>query len=156
MYSINIIVKVLLIFTFNTLEASANNITNIVNDMGYSIDCIKNKYFLIRNDIFSPGNSVSTNYGTYSDSLILISSQLNKCRYEFFEKLIDLDIGQKHIDKISKIKLKSELLNNSISVLYLINIYYSASFKNKFISFGDYKTKVNRLIKFENSLSQIE
>jgi len=124
--------------------------------MNSSIKGIKNKYILIKHDIFSPENSVNTNYDTYLDSLIVLSNQLNASRYEISEKIIGLDIESRHVDEISNIKLKSELLNNSISVLYLVNKYYSASCKTNNYLFEDYKAEVERLNKFENLLHQIE
>ncbi len=156
MFKISIIVKLALVFSFNSLDASVKNITNIINDINHSIDDIKNKYILIKHDIFSPKNSVSTNYSTYSYSLTTISSQLSASRYEIFEKLLNLDIEQKHIDKISKIKLKSELLNNAICVLQSINKYHISYDKNNHNSFEDYKIQVKRLASYENFLSQIE
>ena len=156
MNSITILVKIALVLLFNSLEASPNKITTIINDMSNSVDDIKNKYFLIRHDIFSPGNSVSTNYVTYSDSLIAISSKLRARRNEIFEKILDQGIDQIHLDKISKIKLKSELLNNSISVLYTINKYYNISYKRQLSSFADYKSQINRLVTFEKLLYNVE
>ena len=152
MFSINIIVKVVLVLSFNFLEASANNITTTINDIDHSIDNIKNKYFLIRHDIFSPENSVSTNFETYSDSLTAISSKLRASRNEIFEKILGLDIEQNHLDKISRIKLKSELLNNSINVLHFINKYYNTTNKNTLTTFGDYKAQIKRLVTFEKLL----
>ena len=156
MNSNTIIVKLALVLLFNSFEASANNITNIINDMSNSVDDIKNKYFLIRHDIFSPGNSVRTNYATYSDSLISISNKLRASRNEIFEKILDQDINQIHLDKISKIKLKSKLLNNSISVLYTANKYYNTSYKGQLSSFADYKSHINRLLTFEKLLYDVE
>ena len=89
MFSIITIVKLVLVLSFNFLKASANNITTTINDIDHSIDKIKNKYFLIRHDIFSPRNSVSTNFDTYSDSLTVISSKLLARRNEIFEKIYD-------------------------------------------------------------------
>ena len=76
MFNTSIAVQLALVLSFNFLEASANDITTTINDIDLRIDKIKNKYFLIRHDIFSPGNSVSTNFDTYSDSLKAISSKL--------------------------------------------------------------------------------
>tara|TARA_B100000287_G_scaffold296368_1_gene279584 strand:- start:269 stop:739 length:471 start_codon:yes stop_codon:yes gene_type:complete len=156
MFSITIIVKIVLVLSFNSLDASADNITNIISDINNSIDDIKNKYFLIRHDIFSPENNVSTNYVTYSDSLIVISNRLSISRYEIIEKILDLDIEQNHLDEISKIKRKSELLNNSISVLNTINKYYNTSNKNTLTTFGNYKAQIERLVKFEKLLYGME
>ena len=156
MFSITIIVKIVLVLSFNSLEGSANNITTIINDMNNSIDDIKNKYFLIRNDIFSPENSVSSNYVTYSDSLIVMSNRLSISRYEIIEKILDLDIEQNHLDEISKIKRKSELLNNSISVLSTINKYYNTTNKSTLTNFGNYKAQIEHLVKFEKLLHGME
>ena len=156
MFSITIIVKLVLVLLFNSLEASANNITTTINDIDHSIDKIKNKYFLIRHNIFSPGNSVCTNFDIYSDSLIVISNRLSISRYEIIEKILDLDIEQNHLDEISKIKRKSELLNNSISVLNTINKYYNTSNKNTLTTFGNYKAQIERLVKFEKLLYGME
>ena len=156
MFSTSIIVKIVLVLSFNSLEGSANNITTIINDMNNSIDDIKNKYFLIRHGIFSPENSVSTNYVTYSDSLKVISSRLSIIRNEIFEKILDLDIEQNHLDEISKIKRKSELLNNSISVLNTINKYYSTTNENTLTIFGNYKAQIEHLVKFEKLLYGME
>ena len=156
MSSITIIVKLVLVISINSTKASANNITNIINDMGHTIDNIKNKYILIKHDIFSPENSVSTNYTAYSDSLTVISNQLSASRSEIFEKLLNLDIEQKHIDKISKIKLQSELLNKSICELHSINKYYNISHRDKLTPFEDYKAQVKRLVTFEKLLFQLE
>ena len=63
MFSTSIIVKLVLVLLFNFLELSAKNTNDIIttiNDIDLRIDKIKNKYFLIRHDIFSPRNSVST------------------------------------------------------------------------------------------------
>lgn len=155
MFSICAIAKLVLVFSFNYLEAS-DNINYIINEMNNSINGIKNKYILIKHDIHSPENSVNTNYDTYLDSLIVLSNQLYASRYEISEKIIDLDIESKHADKISNIKLKSELLNNSISVLYLVNQYHSASFRTNNNLFEDYKAEVERLNKFEKLLHQME
>ena len=65
MFSTSIIVKLVLVLLFNFLELSAKNTNDIIttiNDIDLRIDKIKNKYFLIRHDIFSPRNSVSTNF----------------------------------------------------------------------------------------------
>ena len=115
MFNTSIIVNLALVLLFNFLEASANNIATTINYIDIRINKIKNKYFHIRHDIFSPENSVSTNFNTYSDSLKVISSRLSIIRNEIFEKILDLDIEQNHLDEISKIKRKSELLNNSIN-----------------------------------------
>ena len=156
MFSITIIVKIVLVLSFNSLDASADNITNIISDINNSIDDIKNKYFIIRHGIFSPKNSVSTNYVTYSDSLKVTSIRLSIIRNEIFEKILDLDIEQSHLDEISKIKRKSELLNNSISVLNTINKYYNTSNKNTLTTFGNYKAQIERLVKFEKLLYGME
>ena len=156
MFSITIIVKIVLVLSFNSLEGSANNITTIINDMNNSIDDIKNKYFIIRHGIFSPKNSVSTNYVTYSDSLKVTSIRLSIIRNEIFEKILDLDIEQSHLDEISKIKRKSELLNNSISVLNTINKYYSTTNENTLTIFGNYKAQIEYLVKFEKLLYRME
>ena len=156
MLSITIIVKIILILLFNSSEASANNITTIINDMNNSIDDIKNKYFLIRHDIFSPENSASTNYDIYSDSLIAISIKLRASRDEIFEKILNQDVDQIFLDKVSKIKVKSESLNNSISVLYSINKYYNIPHKRQVSSFANYKSQIKRLITFENLLNDTE
>ena len=86
MFNTSIIVKLALVLSFNFLKASANDITIIINDFDLRIDKIKNKYFLIRHDIFSPWNSVSTNFDTYSDSLKAILSELIASRNEIFKK----------------------------------------------------------------------
>ena len=156
MFSISIIVKIILVLSFNLLEVSANNITTTINNIDHSIDDIKNKYFLIRHDIFSPKNSVSTNFDTYSDSLTAISSKLRASRNEIFEKIFDQDVEQNYLNKISKIKLKSELLNNSISVLLYINKYYNNTNKNKLVTFENYKAQIKRLVKFEKLLYEME
>ena len=156
MFSISIIVKIILVLSFNLLEVSANNITTTINNIDHSIDDIKNKYFLIRHDIFSPKNSVSTNFDTYSDSLTAISSKLRASRNEIFKKILEQNIEKNHLDKISKIKLKSELLNNSISVLLFVNKYYNNTNKNRLTKFGDYKAQIKRLITFEKLLSEFE
>ena len=152
MFSNIIKVKLVLVFSFNFLEASANDITTIINDIDLRIDKIKNKYFLIRHDIFSPRNSVSTNFNTYSDSLKAISSKLIASRNEIFKKILDQDIEENYLNKISKIKLKSELLNNSISVLLYINNYYNTTNKHTLTTFGDYEAKIKRLVTFEKLL----
>ena len=152
---ITTIVKIVLVLLFNSLEASADNITTIINDMSNSIDEIKNKYFFIRYDIFSPKNSVSTNYITYADSLIAISRKLRATRNEIFEKILDQDIEQIYLDKISKIKLKSEFMNNSISVLLHINEYYNSTNKNMLTTFGDYEAQIKRLVTYEKLFYEI-
>ena len=136
----------------NFLEASANDIITTINDIDLRIDKIKNKYFLIRHDIFSPGNSVSTNFDTYSDSLKAISSKLIAIRNEIFKKILDQEIDENYLDKISKIKLKSELLNNSICVLHYINKYYNTTNKNTLTTFKDYEAQIKRLVTFEKLL----
>ena len=156
MFSTSIIVKLVLVLSFNFLEASANNITATINDIDLRIDKIKNKYFLIRHDIFSPGNSLSTNFDTYSDSLKTISCKLIASRNEIFKKILNQDIEQNYLNKISKIKLKSELLNNSISVLLIINKYHNTSNKNTPTTFGYYKAQIKRLVTFEKLLYGME
>ena len=156
MFSTSIIVKLVLVLSFNFLEASANDITTTINDIDLRIDQIKNKYFLIRHDIFSPGNSVSTNFDTYSDSLKAISSKLIETRNEIFKKILDHDIEENYLDKISKIKLKSELINNSISVLHNINEYYNTTNKNSLTTFEDYEAQIKRLVTFEKLFYEIK
>ena len=156
MFSTSIIIKLVLVLSFNFLEASANDITTAINDIDLKIDKIKNKYFLIRHDIFSPGNSVSTNFDSYSDSLKAISSKLRSSRDEIFKKIIDQDVEKSYLNKISKIKLKSELLINSISVLLYINNHYNTTNKNTLITFGDYEAQIKRLIKFEKLFYEIK
>ena len=156
MFSTSIIVKLVLVLSFNFLEASANDITTTINDIDLRIDQIKNKYFLIRHDIFSPGNSVGTNFDTYSDSLKAISSKLIETRNEIFKKILDHDIEENYLDKISKIKLKSELINNSISVLLNINEYYNTTNKNSLTTFEDYEAQIKRLVTFEKLFYEIK
>ena len=156
MFSTSIIVKLVLVLSFNFLEASANDITTTINDIDLRIDQIKNKYYLIRHDIFSPGNSVSTNFDTYSDSLKAISSKLIETRNEIFKKILDHDIEKNYLDKISKIKLKSELINNSISVLHNINEYYNTTNKNSLTTFEDYEAQIKQLVTFEKLFYEIK
>ena len=156
MFSTSIIVKLVLVLSFNFLEASANDITTTINDIDLRIDQIKNKYYLIRHDIFSPGNSVSTNFDTYSDSLKAISSKLIETRNEIFKKILDHDIEENYLDKISKIKLKSELINNSISVLLNINEYYNTTNNNSLTTFEDYEAQIKRLVTFEKLFYEIK
>ena len=156
MFNTLIIVKLVLVLLFNFLEASANDITITINDVDLRIDKIKNKYFLIRHDIFSPRNSVSTNFNTYSDSLKAISSKLIASRNEIFKKILDRDIEESYLNKISKIKLKSELLNNSISVLLYINKYYNTANNNTLTTFKDYKAQMKRLVTFEKLFYEIK
>ena len=156
MFSTSIIVKLVLVLSFNFLEALANDITTTINDIDLRIDQIKNKYLLIRYDIFSPGNSVSTNFDTYSDSLKAISSKLIETRNEIFKKILDHDIEKNYLDKISKIKLKSELINNSISVLHNINEYYNTTNKNSLTTFEDYEAQIKQLVTFEKLFYEIK
>ena len=156
MFSTSIIVKLVLVLSFNFLEALANDITTTINDIDLRIDQIKNKYLLIRYDIFSPGNSVSTNFDTYSDSLKAISSKLIETRNEIFKKILDHDIEENYLDKISKIKLKSELINNSISVLLNINEYYNTTNNNSLTTFEDYEAQIKRLVTFEKLFYEIK
>ena len=156
MFSTSIIIKLVLVLSFNFLEVSANDITTTINDFDHRIDKIKNKYFLIRHDIFSPENSVSTNFDSYSDSLKSISTKLRASRDEIFKKIIDQDIEENHLNKISKINLKSEVLINSISVLLFINNYYNTTNKNTLTTFGDYETQIKRLVEFEKLLYEIK
>ena len=156
MFSTSIIIKLVLVLSFNFLEVSANDITTTINDFDQRIDKIKNKYFLIRHDIFSPENSVSTNFDSYSDSLRSISTKLRASRDEIFKKIIDQDIEKNHLNKISKLKLKSEVLINSISVLLFINNYYNTTNKNTLTTFGDYEIQIKRLVEFEKLLYEIK
>ena len=156
MFNTSIIVKLVLVLLFNFLEASANDIATTINDIDLRIDKIKNKYFLIRHDIFSPGNSISTNFDTYSDSLKAISSELISSRNEIFKKIFDQDLEKNHLDKISKIKLKSEFMNNSISVLLHINEYYYSTNKNMLTTFGDYEAQIKRLVTYEKLFYEIK
>ena len=156
MFSTSIIVKLVLVLSFNFFVASANDITTTINDIDLRIDKIKNKYFLIRHDIFHPGNNISTNFDTYSDSLKALSSKLIESRNEIFKKILNLDIEENYLDKISKIKLKSELLNNSISVLFYVNKHYNTTKKNTLTSFGDYEAQIKRLVIFEKLFYQIK
>ena len=75
-----------------------------------------------------------------------------KCLKKFFYQ----DINQNHLDKISKIKLKSELLNKSISVLLYINEYYNTTNQNTLSTFGEYKAQIKRLVTFEKLLYEME
>ena len=156
MFNTSIIVKLVLVLLFNFLEASANDIATTINDIDLRIDKIKNKYFLIRHDIFSPGNSVNTNFDTYSDSLKAISSELVASRNEIFKKIFNQDLKKNHLDKISKIKLKSELINNSISVLLHINEYYNSTNKRKLTNFGNYEDQIKRLVTFEKLFFELK
>ena len=156
MFNTSIIVKIVLVLLFNFLEASANDIATTINDVDLRIDKIKNKYFLIRHDIFSPRNSVSTNFDTYSDSLKAISSELIASRNEIFKKIFDQDLEKNHLDKISKIKLKSEFMNSSISVLLNINECYNVINKNTLTSFGDYEAQIKRLVTYEKLFYEIK
>ena len=156
MFNTSILVKLALVLSFNFLEASANDITITINDVDLRIDKIKNKYFLIRHDIFSPRNSVSTNFNTYSDSLKAISSELIASRDEIFKKIFDQNLEENYLDKISKIKLKSEFMNNSISVLLYINKYYNSINKNMLTTFGDYEDQIKRLVKYEKLFYEIK
>ena len=156
MFNTSMIVKLVLVLLFNFFEASANDIATTINDIDIRIDKIKNKYFLIRHDIFSPGNSVSTNFDTYSDSLKAISSALIASRNEIFKKIFDQDLEKNHLDKISKIKLKSEFMNNSISVLLHINEYYNSTNKNMLTTFGDYEAQIKRLVTYEKLFYEIK
>lgn len=156
MFNTSIIVKLVLVLLFNFLEASANDIATTINDIDLRIDKIKNKYFLIRHDIFSPGNNFSTNFDTYSDSLKAISSKLRASRNEIFKKIFDQDLEKNHLDKISKIKLKSEFMNNSISVLLHINDYYNSTNKNMLTTFGDYEAQIKRLVTYEKLFYEIK
>ena len=156
MFNISIIVKLVVVLLFNFLIASANDIATTINDIDLKIDKIKNKYFLIRHDIFSPWNSVSTNFDTYSDSLKAISSELVASRNEIFKKIFNQDLKKNHLDKISKIKLKSEFMNNSISVLLHINEYYISTNKNMLTTFGDYEAQIKRLLTYEKLFYEIK
>ena len=156
MFNTLIIVKLVLVLLFNFLEASADDIDATINDIDIRIDKIKNKYFLIRRDIFSPGNSVSTNFDIYSDSLKAISSELIASRNEIFKKIFDQDLRKNHLDKISKIKLNSEFMNNSISVLLHINEYYNPANKNMLTAFGDYEAQIKRLFTYEKLFYEIK
>ena len=156
MFNTSIIVKLVLVLLLNFLEVSANDIATTINDVDVRIDKIKNKYFLIRHDIFSPGNSVSTNFDTYSDSLKAISSKIIASRNEIFKKISDQDLEKNHLDKISKIKLKSEFMNNCISVLLHINEYYNTKNKNMLTTFVDYKAQIKRLVKYEKLFYEIK
>ena len=149
MFNTSITVKLVLVLLFNFLEASAIDIATTINDIDLKIDKIKNKYFLIKHDIFSPGNSVSTNFDIYSDSLKAISSELISIRNEIFKKIFDQDLEKNQLDKVSKIKLKSEFMNNSISVLLYINEYYKSTNKNILTTFGDYEAQIKRLVTYE-------
>ena len=156
MFKTSIIVKLVLVLFFNFLEASAYDIATTINDIDLRIDKIKNKYFLIRHDIFSPRNSVSTNFDTYSDSLKAISSELIASRNEIFKKIFDQDLEKNHLDKISKIKLKSEFMNDSISVLLHINEYYNSTNKKMLPTFGDYEAQIKRLVTYEKLFYEIK
>ena len=149
MLSISIIVKIVLALSFNASEASVNNITATINDIDHSINNIKNKYFLIRADIFSPENSVSANFENYLDSLTVISIKLRENRNELFKKILDIDIDKDHLDKISKIKLKSELLINFIScVLHFLNKCHNTTNKNIPTIFVNKKARIKCLVTF--------
>ena len=156
MFNTSIIVKLVLVLLFNFLEASANDIATNINDIDFRIDKIKNKYFLIRHDIFSPNNSVITNFDNYSDSLKAISSELIASRNEIFKKIFNQDLDKDHLDKISRIKLKSEFMNNSISVLLHINEYYNSTNKNVLTTFGNYEAQIKRLVTYEKLFYEIK
>ena len=149
MFRFTILFILVLLPSFNSAQPSANDITTTINDFDLRIDKIKNKYFAIRHNIFSPGNSVNTNFDIYSDSLKAISSKLTASRNEIFEKIFDQNMDKNYLDKISKIKLKSELLNNSISVLLYINEYYNTTNNNILTTFEDYEAQIKRLVTFE-------
>ncbi|MEL0338103.1 MAG: hypothetical protein VXA50_07050 [bacterium] len=156
MFNTSIIVKLVLVLLFNFLEASANDIATTINDIDLRIDKIKNKYSLIRHDIFSPGISINTNFDTYSDSLKAISSELIASRNEIFKKIFDQDLEENHLDKISKIKLKSEFMNNSISVLLNINECYNVINKNTLTTFVDYEAQIKSLVMYEKLFYEIK
>ena len=156
MFNTSIIDKLLIVLLFNFLEVSANDIATTINNIDLRIDKIKNKYFLIRHDVFSPANSITTNFDTYSDSLKAISSELIATRNEIFKKILDHDLGKNYLDKISRIKLKSEFMNNSISVLFHINEYYNSTNKNMRITFGDYEAQIKRLVTYEKLFYEIK
>ena len=156
MFDSKLIAKTSLVIFFNSLDASVNNTLNIMNDMSFLIDDIKNRYISLRYDIFSTENSFSTNFDTYLESLLVISKQLNTCKYGKFEKLLELDIEKKHIDKISKLKIGFDFLKNSISVLCCIDNCNNTSYKNNLNLFDDYMTEVERLITLESLLFKLE
>ena len=62
---------------------------------------------------------------------------------EIFKKIFDQDIEENYLDKISKIKLKSELLNNSINVSHFINKYYNTTNKKNLSPLAITKPKLN-------------
>ena len=117
---------------------------------------LKTNIFLLGMIFFLRGNSVSTNFDTYSDSLKAISSELIASRNEIFKKIFDQDLEKNHLDKISKIKLKSEFMNNSISVLLHINEYYNSTNKNMLTTFGDYEAQIKRLVTYEKLFYEIK
>ena len=156
MVSISIIVKLVLVLSFNFLEASEDDITTFINDVDFGTNKIKNKYFLITHDIFSPENSVSTNFDNYSDSLKAISSNLIASRNEIFKKILNQDLEENYLDKISKIELKFRLLNNSINLLLYINEYYNSTNINTLSTFRDYKAQIKRLITLEKLFYKIK
>ena len=84
-----------------------------------------------------------------SDSLRAISNKLRESRNEIFKKILNHDIEENSLDKISKIRLKSEFMNNSISVLLYINKYYNSTNKNILTTFGDYEAQIKRLVTYE-------
>ena len=88
--------------------------------------------------------------------LILISNKLRESRNEIFKKILNHDIEENSLDKISKIRLKSELLNNSICVLLHITKYYNATNKNTLSSFREYEAQIKRLVKFEKLFYEIK
>ena len=156
MFDSKLIAKTSLVIFFNSLDTSVNNISNIMNDMRFLFYNIKNRYISLRYDIFSTENSFSTNFDTHLESLLVISKQLNTCKYGKFEKLLELDIEKKHFDKISKLKIGFDFLKNSISVLCCIDNCNNSSYKYNLNSFDDYMNEVKRLITLENFLFKLE
>ena len=156
MFDSKLIAKTSLVIFFNSLDASVNNISNIINDMSFLIDDIKNRHISLKYDIFSPKNSFSTNFDIYLESLLVISKQLNTFKYGKFEKPLELDIEKKHFDKISKLKIGFDFLKNSISVLCCIDNCNNSSYKYNLNSFDDYMNEVKRLITLENLLFKLE
>ena len=66
MFNSNLIATLSLVVLLNYLNASVNNISNIINDMSVLIDDIKNRYISLKHDIFSPANSVITNFWLFT------------------------------------------------------------------------------------------
>ena len=141
---------------FNSFAlADEDSIENLLDDMKNEVAELENEYYFLKNNILSPTNDANTNYGKFLDSLRMVSVQLKNERIEIFAKIVDLEIDQKNIIILSKLKSKAVALNNIITHFYNIYQNYNPFIKNKSYSFKTYDYSIKGLNDLEKILNKL-